>query len=131
MTDQKSTQKVKKVTKKQIEINRREFYKNLVIRVKEKIVERNPDYLFEIKHKNLQNRVGVSSIKNKDIQRGIKDSNLGFRVLIHKNNKLFIEKGFLRLVLIVEEVIIAQGRDFTEEIVISDDDIMLGEMITI
>lgn len=131
MTSETVAKKPKKVTKKQMEINRRTFYKQLVIRVKEKIVEKNPDYLFVIKHKNLQNRVSVSSLKSKDLQKGIKDANEGFYVLMNKHNKRFIEKGFLKLLLIVEEVIIAQGRDFAEEVVISDDDIMLGEMISI
>jgi hypothetical protein len=131
MTSETVAKKPKKVTKKQMEINRRTFYKQLVIRVKEKIVEKNPDYLFVIKHKNLQNRVSVSSLKSKDLQKGIKDADEGFYVLMNKHNKRFIEKGFLKLLLIVEEVIIAQGRDFAEEVVISDDDIMLGEMISI
>ncbi len=131
MTSETVAKKTKKVTKKQMEINRRTFYKQLVIRVKEKIVEKNPDYLFVIKHKNLQNRVSVSSLKSKDLQKGIKDADEGFYVLMNKHNKRFIEKGFLKLLLIVEEVIIAQGRDFAEEVVISDDDIMLGEMISI
>lgn len=131
MTSETVAKKPKKVTKKQMEINRRIFYKQLVIRVKEKIVEKNPDYLFVIKHKNLQNRVSVSSLKSKDLQKGIKDADEGFYVLMNKHNKRFIEKGFLKLLLIVEEVIIAQGRDFAEEVEISDDDIMLGEMISI
>ena len=100
MTSETVAKKPKKVTKKQMEINRRTFYKQLVIRVKEKIVEKNPDYLFVIKHKNLQNRVSVSSLKSKDLQKGIKDADEGFYVLMNKHNKRFIEKGFLKLLLI-------------------------------
>lgn len=120
---------VKKMSKKAIEQSRREFYSKMVERVKKAILEVNPDYKFVIKRVNLDKRIGLSDIPNKDLKYAIKNTKSFFTVVKNNYNKPFMEKEFYRMLIELENVLLMQGKEILAETEIHDDDITLVEMM--
>lgn len=121
------TTKPVKITKKMLAEMETVYYAYLVKRTADYVLSKNPTYRFEIKRTNIQNRMPLSKLTNTGLKKALKDSPYSFKVTRNKYPTPHIERGFLKMINDVNEIMIEQGR-FLEQ-AITDDDFLLVEMM--
>lgn len=121
------TTKIAKITKKMEAEIEETYYAYLVKRTADYVLAKNPNYRFEIKRTNIENRMRLSILDNAALRKALKESPYSFKVTRKKHLTLHIERGFLKMILDVNEIMKDQGRFLEQKI--TDDDFLLVEMM--
>ncbi len=121
----------KKLSKKAIIENRRAFYITVVGKVKSYILSVDPNYRFEVKRKNLDQRMRVSSIKNPELRFAIKATKNYFTISNDGGVSPCINKGFYNMILQLEQVLLMQEKDVVGNVEIDDNDLILVDMMVL
>jgi hypothetical protein len=121
------TTKIAKITKKMQAEMEATYYAYLVKRTADYVLAKNPTYRFEIKRTNIANRMRLSILDNSALRKALKESPYSFKVTRNKYPTPHIERGFLKMILDVHEIMKDQGRFLEQEI--TDDDFLLVEMM--
>lgn len=121
------TTKPVRITKKMQAEMETVYYAYLVKRTAEYVLSKNPTYRFEIKRTNIHNRLPLGKVTNFGIRKALRTSPYSFRVTRNKSPTPHVEKGFLKMITDVDDIMKDQGRFLEQEI--TDDDFLLVEMM--
>lgn len=121
------TTKTVKITKKMQAEMETAYYAYLVKRTADYVLSKNPTYRFEIKRTNISNRMSISKLSHTALKKALKESPYSFKVTRNKYPTPHIERGFLKMITDVEDIMKEQGRFLEHNI--TDDDFLLVEMM--
>lgn len=116
-----------KITKKQREEIEAKYYDYLIKRTADYVLSKNPEYRFEIKRKNISERVKLTRMTHVGIKKALRRSPYHFTVCMNNYATPHVEKGFLKMILDVHDIMDKEGRLLVEDI--TDDDFLIVEMM--